>query len=434
MKRLRPLLAVLASLALTAALIALTGSPAVAAPVVGQEAPKGRGMCTATTPGPMPKGRSTGWSCFKTGPAPKWVINRMARKAALTAPETRAAAQPGDQEDARTVQELCLADGGSLVSNRLGYCIRGIATYERWETGVLKGSAVVGIIISSSVKDTPKATWREIVEVEAVSVKDMPDGVAVGVSSTCSGMCTTQGPAWGGSHVVMREAGMGSAGEINYRSSVSNGNVAPHLQTAYHIQGIIIGGAVDNPPKNDHWTGPSLRCDAEEWLRWPGCIVEGHMANVTIRKSLYGGAAVTYEWAQKNLTNSTNNYGTRDNPLHRDAAGNTDKKREITCDYAPKFVKDNFLVVDDSCDEYPFASSREGGKGGSMCVDILPRQVGGVWDVANVKVMKGSKENAICVRSHVNEKQNVEAGSELGSATVSARILNREPYFVIIKD
>ncbi|MCX5205977.1 hypothetical protein OG897_31725 [Streptomyces sp. NBC_00237] len=433
MKRLRSLLAVLASLALTATLIALTGTPAVANSAAVQEAPKGRGTCTATTPGSAPKGRSAGWSCFKTGPAPKWVINRMARKAALAAPETRADDNDGAQEDARTVQELCLADGGSLVSNRLGYCIRGIAKYERWEAGALKGTAVVGIIIRSAVKETPKATWRERIEVQAVSVNDIPDGVAIGVSSTCSGICTTQGPAWGGSHVVMREAGTGAAGEINYSSPVSQGNVAPHIQTAYHIQGIIIGGAVDNPPKNDHWTGPSLRCDAEEWIPNPGCIVEGHMANVTIRKSVHGGAAITYEWAQKNLKNPTNDYGTREKPLHRDASGDHKKKSAITCDNAPRFVRDNFLVVDDNCDEYPFAKAEEGGKPGKMCVDIFPQKVGGVWDIANVKVMR-KNDNAICVRSHVTGTENQKAGSTLGAATVSARILNREPYFVIIKD
>ncbi|MGI5451196.1 NucA/NucB deoxyribonuclease domain-containing protein [Streptomyces sp. CA-243310] len=358
----------------------------------------------------------------------------MARQAAPAAPTTRAAALGGGQHDGRTPEQLCADERpDAIVSNRLAYCVRGVAEYTRLEGNEVKGHAVVGVIISSGIKETPKAAWQETVQVDALHIENMPDGVAIGVSSTCSGICTTEGPAWGGSAVILREAGMGRHdGVLGYSSPVGKGGVAPHIQPSYHIDGKILGAGVPLPPKHDDWPGPSLRCDAQDGLRWPGCIVEGHMADVTIRKSLYGAAAVTYEWAQKNLTNPTNDYGTEERPLHRDATGDTEKKRTVTCDNAPRFVKDNFLVPEDSCDEYPFASSEEGGKPGSMCVDILPQQVGGVWDVANVKVMRGNKATAICVRSHVTETQNEKAGSEVGAATTSARILNREPYQVII--
>ncbi|WP_425506468.1 NucA/NucB deoxyribonuclease domain-containing protein [Streptomyces rectiverticillatus] len=33
-------------------------------------------------------------------------------------------------------------------------------------------------------------------------------------------------------------------------------------------------------------------------------------------------------------------------------------------------------MPDDSCDEFPFAQSKEGGNIGALCVDILPQEVG----------------------------------------------------------
>ncbi|MFB6580845.1 MULTISPECIES: hypothetical protein [unclassified Streptomyces] len=360
----------------------------------------------------------------------------MTRKAAPATSTARAAGPGGGQHDGRTPEELC-ADKSpdAIVSNRLAYCVRGAARYTRLGADSRPvGEAIVGFLISSGIKETPNAAWKEKVVVEAIKMENMPDGVTLAVSSTCSGICTTEGPAWGGSAVILREDGMGrSDGVLSYSSPVGKGSKAPHIQPSYHLDGRILGGGIPQPPNNVNHLGPSLRCDAQV-TSWPGCIVEGHMADVTFRKSLHGAAAVTYEWAQKNLSNPTNNYGTEERPLHRDGTGDRKQKSAITCDYAPRFVRDNLLVPDDQCDEFPFALSVEGGKPGSMCVDILPQQVGGVWDVANVRILRGDKATAICVRSHVTGSQNGAAGSELGNATTSARILDREPYQVIIAD
>jgi hypothetical protein len=158
------------------------------------------------------------------------------------------------------------------------------------------------------------------------------------------------------------------------------------------------------------------------------------MANVTFHKSQYRAAAVTYEWAQKSLKSAVT--GTKVNPLHRDPNSDeswTKTKRRRTCKNLPyPFPADPLLVPEDSCDEFPFARSFEGGKPNNLCVDILPKEVGGVWDVANVRVMRGDPDTAACVRSHVTERDNEDAGNELAQATRSARILGGEAYFVIV--
>ncbi|CAM5334070.1 hypothetical protein [Streptomyces avidinii] len=278
MKRVRSLLAVLASLALTATLIALTGSPAVAAPATSRAAPQGHGTCAATAPGSKSQRRGMVWSCPEVGPAPAWVASRMTHKAAPATSTARAAGPGGGQHDGRTPEELCAdASPAAVVSNRLAYCVRGAARYTRLGAdNKVEGEAIVGILISSGIKETPNAAWQEKVHVVALKMENMPDGVSIAVSSTCSGICTTQGPAWGGSAVVLREDGEGrSDGVLGYSSPVGKGSKAPHIRPSYHLVGRILGGGIPQPPVNADHPGPSLRCD-DQVTRWPGCIVEGH--------------------------------------------------------------------------------------------------------------------------------------------------------------
>ncbi|MFF2922651.1 hypothetical protein ACFVTP_09635 [Streptomyces celluloflavus] len=245
---------------------------------------------------------------------------------------------------------------------------------------------------------------------------------------TCIGQCTvTSGPVV----AKLKKVGDEGGGSSTYSSSVGQGAQAL-VRPQYHLVLDILIPSVPLPPLNTDWLGPQIRCD-DMVGQWSGCVIPEHMANVTIRKSLYRAAAITYEWAQKNLT--TFSMGTEYKPLHRKefTEKEIDRRRGITCNLGPdKFVTDNSLVPDDSCDEFPFAASREGGNMGSLCVDILPQQVGGVWDVKNVKVLRNAA-NAPCARSHITRGDNVAAGrDEFGAAVRSDRIIDDEPFQVII--
>ncbi|MGW2542566.1 hypothetical protein ACWC5I_17235 [Kitasatospora sp. NPDC001574] len=74
----------------------------------------------------------------------------------------------------------------------------------------------------------------------------------------------------------------------------------------------------------------------------------------------------------------------------------------------------------------------QGGNEGELCIDITPREVGGVWDVANVTVDRGTPPNAPCIRAHVDEEDNSAAASEFGRAVTSDRIMQGEAFEVII--
>ncbi|TVL90249.1 hypothetical protein [Streptomyces sp. SAJ15] len=177
---------------------------------------------------------------------------------------------------------------------------------------------------------------------------------------------------------------------------------------------------------SQNWAGPSLRCDGQVGL-YPGCIVTGHRAQATISKSLYGAAAVAYEWARNNLTNGR--LGTEKKPLTRDADDKmADKRRYYSCEAPPRPFVGDPSVRDDSCDDFPFAKSREGGTIGSMCTEIIPRNVGGVWSVTVVR----DEPAAPCIRAHVPKDENTGAGGQLGRDVQSERILDGEAYQVVI--
>lgn len=331
----------------------------------------------------------------------------------------------------RSPADLCTDPSGNrVVSTRHAYCTRGSVRYALLnDKGQEIGHALVAVVTPADLKASSGAQWREDVTILVAEMTSNVPAVTLALSSTCSGQCIAGTPAWGGAPVVLG-AGEAVEGVLTYSSSVANGAVS-FIQPTYHVRGEILGA--DPVTVHGSWYGPEVRCDAE--IRTgPGCIVMGHLANVTLSRSLYRGAAVAYEWAQKNLT--ANNFGTADKPLMRlvDPLDPQNKKRRArTCDRGPyAFVRGATGVPNDSCDEYPFAGTYQGGKDGAQCVDITPRAIGGVWDVTGVTVDRGSPPNAPCVRAHVDNDDNKAAGGELGRAVQSDRILNGEWYQVII--
>ncbi|WP_167161023.1 hypothetical protein [Streptomyces sp. MBT27] len=415
------LLATIASLALTAALLALGTSSAAAARTTARPAPQGHGTCTAVPSGSeAPKGAA--WACYEAKPG-----------ASAPAPATAHALAPApldDPPDPESPEALCGKEPPEN-STRLVYCIERELrwTYYGPDQKEEIGSAKGRLYIYSKLKAVPHSNWKESVIVTLDSKTDNIPAVELALQTICTGQCSASAPLVAKLSKVDEHVG----GTIDYNSPVGP-DAEALVQIQYHVvMNLQVPGEV-LPPKNTDWVGPQIRCDGKTG-EWTGCVIPEHMANVTVRRSLYRAAAITYEWAQKNLT--TLSMGTKSKPLHYKKMTEEEKNRsrDLTCNRAPdKFVKDP-SVPDDSCDEFPFAATQEGGKAGTMCVDILPQQVGDVWDVSNVKVLRNGnvKANAPCVRGHVTNKDNVDAGSkEFGAAVRSDRILDGEPFQVII--
>ncbi|MEV4436007.1 hypothetical protein [Streptomyces sp. NPDC049585] len=430
MKRARRLLAAIAALALTAALLTLGASPAAAAPPsAGRAAPKGHDACAAIAAGSALRRQGAAWFCFRTGgPATARDLAAMHRLAGAHGPATaRVAARDPDVDPADPL-DLCKESDKEVNTSRSMYCVQHPIGYELRDADKKVLEHAEGVVMTSA--RVGNTEWEEKVLAAIVQETPKMPRMTIGLRSDCTGPCTG-GAAFGGGQAVLPAVGKELLTKITYRTTVVKDGEA-RSQPLYHMTGTILApGTPVNTSLN--WQGPWLRCDNKVG-NGPGCADDTHMANVTFHKSQYRAAAVSYEWAQKKLKSAVT--GTKVNPLHRDPKSDeswTKTKRRRTCTNLPyPFPADPLLVPRDSCDEFPFARSFEGGKPNNLCVDILPKEVGGVWDVANVRVMRGDPDTAACVRSHVTEEDNEAAGVELAKATRSARIINGEPYFVIV--
>ncbi|WP_249375563.1 hypothetical protein [Streptomyces sp. I05A-00742] len=294
----------------------------------------------------------------------------------------------------------------------------------------VSGYATVFVAAAAWMPSLPHAQWAEDIEISVTQMSNV-DEVTLALSSTCSGQCVAGPPAWGGAPARFTAAGQHKSGSLTYRSTVGKGFHST-TQPTYRVTGSIVDTAGESATIKPEWWGPEVRCD-HEVDQWAGCIVPRHTAKVTFSKSVYHGAAVAYEWAQKKLLG---HFGDAGHPLTRwvdPLDPKAKKRRALTCDRAPDpFISGATGVPNDSCDEYPFARSWQGGNPGTQCVDITPRQIGGVWDIAGVTVDRGTPPDAPCVRAHVDLKDNEEAGGEFGRAVKSDRIIDSEAFIVVI--
>ncbi|WP_144385121.1 hypothetical protein [Streptomyces sp. SAJ15] len=108
----------------------------------------------------------------------------------------------------------------------------------------------------------------------------------------------------------------------------------------------------------------SSRKDAE--LSGYGCVIGQIRALLDMPLSRYGEAAATYWFGQAALVDQ---WGTPGNPLSRNKdEGAAKANRYRTCEEGtsiPFYPQDD--IQDDSCDEYPFAGTFEGGTDGGQC-------------------------------------------------------------------
>ncbi|MFE2140278.1 hypothetical protein ACFXA3_00665 [Streptomyces sp. NPDC059456] len=408
MNRARRCLVAIVSLAIAATTLTGTAPPPPPTPAPSSTPQKN---CRPTAPGSEVRKDGAVMACVESSPA-------------------QAPAATGTAGPARLTEPYCVPDQENgtfrFGSTRHGYCTEKTVTYTLYdEAGATLGTGVVKVATFATL-DPKSRTWSETVQATATEVSSRVGALLIGFEASCSYSCTMdRAKAWGGKHELLNR-GQSKDDYVTYRTTVANGFqsvVVPRYKVDLYSVGESAPGKRDN-----EWNGLTLRCDAV--LADPGCIVSGNMANVNISIGRYGAAAITYLWAQHNLY--ANNFGTKEKPLERNADENAAKrKRYQTCDAAPDpMVRRPDLVPDDSCDEFPFAGSFQGGTNGAQCAEILPFKENGGWQV---DVME-PRSNAPCVRSHVPNGDNTGAGGEYGRAVQSERILDGEFYTVTVTE
>ncbi|MFF3085883.1 hypothetical protein ACFVRB_12620 [Streptomyces nojiriensis] len=421
-------LATAVSLALTAVLLTLGVSPVAAAPPpAGRAAPESHGTCTATTPGSELARQGAARTCMKERPVTAGDLARI-RTRTTAVPRVAAAldgVDPGDDPDA-SPEALCTSSKRQdVVSSRHAYCMRhGIVYVLENRAGEPIGTAEL-LVTARSALDPKSVRWQESIAVYAGKYNGV-SAVRLALSSSCTA-CIPGPPAWGGGAIELRAGEEDQSGHLSYETTTRGGGERSRSMIAYQSQ-------TESPDAEypvisyGQWAGPSVACDGQVGST-PGCIATENLARVVLSKSQYGASAVAYEWAQNNLSDN-NAMGTAKRPLTRDGDKARAKSRSYyTCKAPPKPFVAEPTVVNDECDEFPFARTRQGGTIGSMCAEIIPRYVGGgTWRVDVVR----DEPAAPCIRAHVPSDQNQNAGRSVGRQVQTERILQGEAYQVVI--
>ncbi|MGI5519849.1 NucA/NucB deoxyribonuclease domain-containing protein [Micromonospora sp. CA-259024] len=309
---------------------------------------------------------------------------------------------------------------------RFGSCLKTAVTGTLVnDKGVPIGTGTLSMVHSITLSATSSA-FEEQTTVTLSNVTGQVTQVAVSLAASCtSGCVATKSSPWTGAKVLSR--GQSASGTINYSETLAKGAV-DNTRTKYNAF-ITVPNATPVQP-NASWDGVTdIRCDNAVG-NFAGCVYPGARPDFEVSLNLYGAAAVTYYWAQIALPDG---WGS-DTPLRRLASDSlADANRRSTCDSTFVPFPDE-LVVDDSCDEYPFAKTYEGGTPGGLCADIVPLLEDGQWQIYEANPNKPVTGTEKCVRGHVPLAENEGAGGELGRFTQAQRVLDLDPYSVTLVD
>jgi hypothetical protein len=378
-------------------------------------------VCTPTPPD-SPE-RRAGGTLLCVGPADAASSSR----AASTTTDSAAASTTTDGASASPMaSSLCAGiPTGTINIDRFGSCMKlaisGVLYAE--DDGTPLGTATL-VMVDSITLNATSSTFTDQVTVTLSSVSGQVSAVNVALDAACTALCrTTASTPWAGSRLLA--PGQSASGTFAFSETLAKG-VQDSTLVKYHAYVTVPGAAPAQP--NASWDGSTyIRCDNAVGST-SGCVYPKASPQFGLSLSAYGAAAVTYYWAQTYLPDG---WGfTR--PLHRLADTSlADANRARTCDST--FVKVS-AVANDSCDEFPFAKTYEGGAQGKQCADVVPLLEGGTWHLYEANPNKPVTMLESCVRGHVPLSQNEGAGGELGRFTQAQRVLDYDAYLTYTYD
>ncbi|MBY8884159.1 hypothetical protein K7472_04770 [Streptomyces sp. PTM05] len=324
----------------------------------------------------------------------------------------------------------CVAKPGYFQHTRFNSCLTGgrITYTLRDNKGEAVGTGIIVVGDSASLSQT-STTWRETETVSVAEVTGRLKSLNIAFDVSCDGGCKATGPSpWAGARTLT--AGGTASGSVTFSTPVGKGRDT--LVTVGHHLYVTSTGAIPTQPSTG-WSSPDkVRCD-DAVGKFPGCVYPDRRADLDLSLSRYGAAAATYAWAEKNMSD---HWGSSGNPLQRlaDLAGG-ESHRASTCgakSTAPFVPKPASVVPDDSCDEYPFAATVQGGRNGGLCAEVVPLRENGVWKFYEADPKRPVTHDEPCVRAHVPLQVNSAAGGAVGAFPAASRVLEGEKYTVTI--
>ncbi|MFF4768217.1 DNA/RNA non-specific endonuclease [Streptomyces sp. NPDC001255] len=362
--------------------------------------------CTPTAAGSRERRAGATEACVSASPA-------------QAAPRSRSAIAPlADASCAITAP-------GTYSYERFSYCVSGINVLYvlRDSKGAELGRGTLQVATSATL---PKAatTWQEQVTVRMTAASGEVTALNAKLRASCSTGCTaTKTAPWYGGDLVLDQS---LSGSVAYSSSPAQG-AAAEFTTSYKLYVTSPGATAVDP--NASWDNPrKVRCDNAVGGTSPaGCAVPSVMPVVPLKTTASdpGGAVAAYDWAQKNLDGA---WGTKGKPLTRATSG-ASGRTAATC---AGFTPETDLLDNDTCGDFPFGESKEGGSAGSDCVKVIPNLGNGEWDTYILNDARNPNRSAPCVQAHVTSDDKQFAASQLADGFADQRVIDADQFELTI--
>ncbi|XUL91087.1 Tat pathway signal protein [Streptomyces galilaeus] len=327
----------------------------------------------------------------------------------------------------------CQNVNGAALQTRTDGCLRGLLVLTASRDGAPVGNATMKVI--QEIKLDPKTnqftTWTEL---SLVNMAGISSTTLTSFDEECwtTTACTESYGTWTGSTTW-------TAGD-------------PHVATrtnTYSWNKVTGGEDLLNLTWNSSWSTPEavieavpkwsnnafdIRCD-DKVGRNVGCVFPKYTPTLTMGTKKYPAAAAYY-WVLMEKLASHPGSEKYNKPLHRLADDVTARDNQNKmCLQAVAEWNPNPNAGGTSCDEYPFAKSRESGgmtlSSGKYCAQLYSaQQADGSWMLELDNNYPLPSWNEVCGRAAVPTQQNTDAGGDLGRFTTDIRLLDNDAYFV----
>ncbi|WP_234009453.1 MULTISPECIES: DNA/RNA non-specific endonuclease [Streptomyces] len=327
--------------------------------------------------------------------------------------------------------ESCeITDPGKYSYQRFSYCVTGLViTYILYDTKMAElGRGTIEVSTSATL---PKAgtSWNEQVTAKMTSASGQVTALNAKFRPSCSAGCTaTKTAPWYKSETTV--GGPPLTGFVTYSSTPATGTSTTFL-TSYKMYVTAVGTDPIDPSAS--WDNPrEIRCDdavdTGSAGSSPGCVVPSVMPKVQLSTdgSENGAAVAAYAWAQSVF----DDHWGRETPLTRAKDGVADRQSR-TCGNASSkpFTPATAVIATDTCAQFPFAETEEGGTDGAQCSEIFLDYDNKDWTVLELGGSGAAPDSSKpCLRAHVAAVSKQLADDQLSGGFQSERVLNGERF------
>ncbi|MFD9565323.1 DNA/RNA non-specific endonuclease [Streptomyces sp. NPDC059994] len=385
---------------------------------------------TTTTPGEHCKPTSVGSPERRAGAVEACVTTRTASTTPVppAGRQSRATALPPASPTTASDEGSCaVANHGQWTHSRFGYCLSGLTVLYvlRDSNGKELGTGTLSVATSAVLQSTA-TKWKEYVTVTMTGAERAVTSLSTKFRFACSTGCkANKAPPW---YTGLLVKGQSVSGSTSYSSSPAVGTKV-EFTTSYKLYVASPGAEITDPDAS--WSNPKvIRCDDDvrdtsstSSEPGPGCAIPGFMPVVRMstvaNESDSGAAAAGYLWAQNNLADG---WG-RSRPLTRAKSGAADRTSR-TCGGSQPFEATD-SVPEDSCGEFPFGVTHEGGTDGARCAEIIPKHTGSGWHVYQ---LVPTDTGMPCMRAHVPLADIQSAQTQLSEGFAKQRVLEAEQF------